>query len=37
VLHLGQDDLPLAVARDIVGPTTLIGRSTHETGEASGR
>ena len=35
VLHLGQDDLPLAVARDIVGPTTLIGRSTHETGEAS--
>ena len=35
VLHLGQDDLPLAVARDIIGPTTLIGRSTHETGEAS--
>jgi thiamine-phosphate pyrophosphorylase len=35
VLHLGQDDLPLAVARDIVGPDTLIGRSTHETGEAA--
>ena len=35
VLHLGQDDLPLAVARDIVGPATLIGRSTHETGEAA--
>jgi thiamine-phosphate pyrophosphorylase len=33
VLHLGQDDLPLEVARDIVGPDTLIGRSTHETGE----
>lgn len=34
VLHLGQGDLPLAVAREIVGPATLIGRSTHETGEA---
>jgi len=30
VLHLGQDDLPLRVARDIVGPDTLIGRSTHD-------
>ncbi len=30
VLHLGQDDLPLAVARDIVGPQSLIGRSTHD-------
>ena len=30
VLHLGQDDLPLPVARDIVGPQTLIGRSTHD-------
>jgi thiamine-phosphate pyrophosphorylase len=29
VLHLGQDDLPLPVARDIVGPDTLIGRSAH--------
>jgi thiamine-phosphate pyrophosphorylase len=35
VLHLGQDDLPLEVARDIVGRTTIIGRSTHETGEAA--
>lgn len=35
VLHLGQNDLPLDVARDIVGPTTLIGRSTQETGEAA--
>lgn len=35
VLHLGQDDLPLEVARRIVGPQTLIGRSTHETGEAA--
>jgi thiamine-phosphate pyrophosphorylase len=29
VLHLGQDDLPVAVARDIVGEDVLIGRSTH--------
>ncbi|QFS89610.1 Thiamine-phosphate synthase [Mycobacterium sp. THAF192] len=29
VLHLGQDDLPLTAARDIVGDT-LIGRSTHD-------
>ncbi|MGY4710818.1 thiamine phosphate synthase [Mycolicibacterium sp. CBM1] len=35
VLHLGQDDLPLDVARQIVSPQTLIGRSTHEIGEAS--
>ena len=35
VLHLGQDDLPLPFARDIVGATTIIGRSTHETGEAA--
>lgn len=28
VLHLGQDDLPLTVARDIVG-RRVIGRSTH--------
>lgn len=30
VLHLGQDDLPLDTARDIIGPRTLIGRSTHD-------
>ncbi|MGI9164753.1 MAG: thiamine phosphate synthase [Mycobacterium sp.] len=35
VLHLGQDDLPLEVAREIVGRQALIGRSTHETGEAA--
>ncbi len=28
-VHLGQDDLPPAVARDIVGPDVVIGRSTH--------
>ncbi|OBK70685.1 thiamine phosphate synthase [Mycobacterium sp. 1274761.0] len=35
VLHLGQDDLPLAVARDIVGAQTLIGRSTHDRDQAA--
>jgi thiamine-phosphate pyrophosphorylase len=30
VLHLGQDDLPLTVARDMLGAETLIGRSTHD-------
>jgi thiamine-phosphate pyrophosphorylase len=30
VLHLGQDDLPLSIAREIVGPEALIGRSTHD-------
>lgn len=28
-VHLGQDDVPAAVARDLVGPDVLIGRSTH--------
>ena len=35
VLHLGQDDLPLSVARDIVGADTLIGRSTHDEAQAA--
>jgi thiamine-phosphate pyrophosphorylase len=34
VLHLGQDDLPLTIARDVVGPSTLIGRSTHDPRQA---
>ncbi len=29
VLHLGQDDLPVPVARRILGPVPLVGRSTH--------
>jgi thiamine-phosphate pyrophosphorylase len=33
VLHLGQDDLPLAVARDIIGPGPVIGRSTHDAAQ----
>ena len=35
VLHLGQDDLPVTVAREILGDDILIGRSTHSTAEAS--
>ncbi len=35
VLHLGQDDLPLAVARDMVATDTLIGRSAHDRDQVS--
>jgi thiamine-phosphate pyrophosphorylase len=35
VLHLGQEDLPLNVARDIVGSQTVIGRSTHDVEQAT--
>ncbi|MEV7970110.1 thiamine phosphate synthase [Sphaerisporangium sp. NPDC088356] len=35
VLHLGQDDLPVAVARQMLGPDILIGRSTHSDAEAT--
>ena len=35
VLHLGQDDLPLAVARTILGREVIIGRSTHDRDQAS--
>ena len=34
VLHLGQDDLPTEIARQIVGPDVLIGRSTHSPDQA---
>jgi thiamine-phosphate pyrophosphorylase len=34
VLHLGQDDLPVPVARSIVGEGVLIGRSTHSPAQA---
>ncbi|GAA1081825.1 thiamine phosphate synthase [Tsukamurella spumae] len=34
VLHLGQDDLPVPVARTIVGPEVVIGRSTHDAAQA---
>jgi len=32
-VHVGQDDVPAAVARQIVGPDLLIGLSTHAPGE----
>jgi hypothetical protein len=35
VLHLGQDDLPVPVARRILGPGPIIGRSSHSQGQAS--
>ena len=35
VLHLGQDDLPAAVARRILGPGPLIGRSSHSPSQSS--
>ena len=33
VLHLGQDDLPVGPAREIVGPVPLIGLSSHAESE----
>jgi thiamine-phosphate pyrophosphorylase len=33
-VHLGQDDLPLAAAREIVGPHKLVGVSTHTVEQA---
>jgi thiamine-phosphate pyrophosphorylase len=35
VLHLGQDDLPVDVARRIVGDEPIIGRSTHDPDQAT--
>ncbi|HEY4451662.1 MAG TPA: thiamine phosphate synthase [Solirubrobacteraceae bacterium] len=32
-VHVGQDDLPVAEVREIVGPDTLIGLSTHAAAE----
>jgi thiamine-phosphate pyrophosphorylase len=34
-LHLGQDDLPIAAAREIVGRECWIGKSTHSLAQAS--
>jgi thiamine-phosphate pyrophosphorylase len=33
-IHIGQDDGTLAAARKIVGPTMLVGRSTHSPDQA---
>ncbi|MCV7409788.1 thiamine-phosphate diphosphorylase [Mycobacterium florentinum] len=35
VLHLGQGDLPPALAREIVGPDPLIGLSTHDADQVA--
>ena len=35
VLHLGQDDIPVALARRILGSDVMIGRSTHSVAQAS--
>jgi thiamine-phosphate pyrophosphorylase len=35
VLHLGQDDLPVAAARPIVGAATVIGLSSHSPEQAA--
>src|SRR3984885_11465760 len=35
VLPLGQDDLPVPVARRILGPGPVIGRSSHRRQQAS--
>jgi thiamine-phosphate pyrophosphorylase len=35
VLHLGQDDLPVRAAREILGPGPLIGLSSHAEPETS--
>ncbi|MFC3454602.1 thiamine phosphate synthase [Amycolatopsis speibonae] len=34
VLHLGQDDIPVPLARRILGEDVVIGRSTHSAEEA---
>src|SRR5699024_8576753 len=34
ILHLGQQDIPTAVARQIVGDDVIIGRSTHNPQQA---
>jgi thiamine-phosphate pyrophosphorylase len=35
ILHLGQDDLPVPIARRIVNEETLIGRSSHSPSQTS--
>jgi thiamine-phosphate pyrophosphorylase len=32
-VHVGQDDMPVAAARAIVGPELLVGRSTHSVAQ----
>ena len=35
ILHLGQDDLPVPLARRVVGEEMVIGRSTHDRAQAA--
>ena len=35
VLHLGQDDLPVGWARQVLGADVVIGRSTHDPAQAA--
>ncbi|OLZ52123.1 thiamine phosphate synthase [Amycolatopsis keratiniphila] len=35
VLHLGQDDIPVSLARRVLGDDVVIGRSTHSAEQAS--
>ncbi|MPZ84973.1 MAG: thiamine phosphate synthase [Actinophytocola sp.] len=35
ILHLGQDDLPVAWARRVVGEEVVLGRSTHDADQAA--
>jgi thiamine-phosphate pyrophosphorylase len=35
VLHLGQDDIPVTLARRILGDDVVIGRSTHSVSQAA--
>ena len=32
-VHLGQEDLPIEAARRLLGPTALVGLSTHDVGQ----
>ncbi len=35
ILHLGQDDLPLDIARGIIGDRPVIGRSSHDAAQVA--
>jgi thiamine-phosphate pyrophosphorylase len=35
-VHLGQDDVPVAAARRVLGPGKLVGVSTHDLDELAG-
>ena len=35
-VHVGQDDVPVRVAREILGPDAIVGLSTHGPGDLAG-